>query len=337
MAKDLNLKLATTYDNDPNTFAGEHAGLYISSALLSGSTLGNEEVTIMPNIRYKSVVSRVNLDDVVKDATCAFSDTSTIELVERVLEPKELQVNLQLCKKEIAAGWEALKMGFSAYREMPETFTDYLLNLVSEKVAEEIEQKIWTGTAATNSFLGWSSNYAANIASVPAGQKFNVATPTAVTAANVVTRLGAMLDGLPAELYGKEDLKFYVSTNVCRAYQRSLGGFASIGTLGTDPTTDTGTTAVSAFGGYQNQSTVGLKPMNFDGIDIVLCPGMAANTMILTQKSNLFFGTGLLNDTNEVRTIDMADVDGSQNYRVIMRFTAGTQIGIIEDSVTDGL
>jgi hypothetical protein len=47
--------------------------------------------------------------------------------------------------------------------------------------------------------------------------------------------------------------------------------------------------------------------------------------MIAAQKSNLYFGTGILNDQNIVKVIDMADIDGSQNVRVIMRFTAGVQ------------
>jgi len=47
--------------------------------------------------------------------------------------------------------------------------------------------------------------------------------------------------------------------------------------------------------------------------------------MILTPKSNLYFGTGLLSDFNEVRVIDESEILGSQNVRVVMRFTAGVQ------------
>jgi hypothetical protein len=32
-----------------------------------------------------------------------------------------------------------------------------------------------------------------------------------------------------------------------------------------------------------------------------------------------------MNDMNEVKVIDMADIDGSQNVRVVMRYTAGLQ------------
>ena len=55
--------------------------------------------------------------------------------------------------------------------------------------------------------------------------------------------------------------------------------------------------------------------------------------VIAAEKSNLFFGTGILNDMNEVRVIDMAETDGSQNVRVVMRFTAGVQYAIVEDIV----
>jgi hypothetical protein len=47
----------------------------------------------------------------------------------------------------------------------------------------------------------------------------------------------------------------------------------------------------------------------------------------------LFFGTGLLSDHNQVKVIDMADIDGSQNVRIVMRYTAGIQHGIGGDIV----
>jgi hypothetical protein len=71
--------------------------------------------------------------------------------------------------------------------------------------------------------------------------------------------------------------------------------------------------------------------MNFQGIELALCPGLASSAMVAAQKSNLYFGTGLLSDYNEVRVLDMAQLDGSQNYRIIMRYTAGTTYGIGSD------
>ena len=59
--------------------------------------------------------------------------------------------------------------------------------------------------------------------------------------------------------------------------------------------------------------------------------------MIATVKENLFFATGLLSDQNEVKTIDMADIDGSQNVRFIARYTAAVNYAITEEIVSFGL
>ena len=138
-----------------------------------------------------------------------------------------------------------------------------------------------------------------------------------ITAANVLTALASVVDAIPTTVYGKEDLMIYVPTNVVKAYQSALGGI--------------GTPALA--NGYLNQTTVGEKPLNFNGIDLAHCPGMTASTMVAAQKSNLYFGTGLLSDYNEVKVLDMANIDGSQNFRIIMRYTAGTQIGVASDIV----
>ena len=47
--------------------------------------------------------------------------------------------------------------------------------------------------------------------------------------------------------------------------------------------------------------------------------------MLAGQKSNLFFGTDLISDTTEIRMLDMSQLDGSDNIRVVAKFTGGTQ------------
>jgi hypothetical protein len=73
--------------------------------------------------------------------------------------------------------------------------------------------------------------------------------------------------------------------------------------------------------------------MNFQGIPLFVANGLADNDAVAAETSNLYFGTGLLADHNEVKVIDMADLDGSQNVRIVMRFTAGVQYGIGSDIV----
>ena len=312
--------MATT-TNVSTSYAGEFAGKYISAALLSGSTIANGGIEVKPNVKYKEVIKKIATDAIVKDATCDFTATSTVTLTERILQPEEFQVNLELCKKSFKSDWEAVQMGYSAFDNLPPAFADFLLGHVAAKVAEKTEQNIWKGvTANAGEFNGFATLLSLD-AALPAAQEV---AGTTVTAANVIAQLGSIVDAIPASLYGKEDLYLYVSQNIARAYVRALGGFGASG-LGSNGTNAQGTQW------FNNGS------LSFDGVKIFVANGLAANTAVAAQKSNLFFGTGLLADTNEVKVLDMADIDGSENVRVIMRFTAAVQYGTVEDIVTYGI
>jgi hypothetical protein len=302
------------------TYSGDFAGKYIAAALLSAPTLDKGGITIMPNVKYKQVIKRVATDDIIKNATCDFDPTSTITLTERILQPESFQVALQLCKSDFRSDWDAIQMGYSAFDVLPKSFADFLIAHAAEKVAAGMETSIWQGVNATAGQFAGIMTQLTTDASLPSGQEV---AGTTVTAANVITELGKIVDACPAALYGKEDLTLYVSSNIYRAYVRALGGFAASG-VGAN--------------GYDNKGTnQTLGDVYFDGVRVFMANGLANNTALLTQKSNLYFATGLLNDMNEVKVLDMGDLDGSQNVRVIMRFTADAKYGFAQDVVTYGI
>jgi hypothetical protein len=302
------------------TYAGEFAGKYIAAALLSAPTLDKGGITVMPNVKFKQVIKRVATDGIIKNATCDFDPTSTITLTERILQPEYFQVNLQLCKTDFRSDWDAIQMGYSAFDVLPKSFADFLIAHAAEKVAAGMETSIWQGVNATAGEFAGIMTQLTTDASLPSA---NEVAGTTVTAANVITELGKIVDACPAALYGKEDLTLYVSSNIYRAYVRALGGFAASG-VGAN--------------GYDNKGTnQQLGDVYFDGVRVFMANGLANNTALLAQKSNLYFATGLLNDMNEVKVLDMGDLDGSQNVRVIMRFTADAKYGFASDVVTYGI
>jgi hypothetical protein len=307
-------------DSITSNYVGEFAGKYIAAALLSADTLDGGGITIRPNVKFKETMRTLSTNGLVKDAACDFSDASDVTIADRVLTPKELQVNLQLCKKDFHNQWEAEQMGYGAFDELPASFSDYLIGYVADKVAQKTEQMIWEGTGSTNEFSGLTTQIALD-ADLPAAQEI---AGTSVSASNVIAQLGLIVDAIPSSVYGKEDLYIYVSQNIARAYVRALGGFGSSG-LGANGVNNAGTTWYN--GG----------DLAFDGVKLFVCSGLADNTAMAAQKSNLFFGTGLLSDHNEVKVLDMADLDGSQNVRFVMRFTAGVQYGFASDIVTYGI
>jgi len=287
-----------------SSYAGEFAGKYLGAALLSAKTLDEGAISILPNIKFKAAMKVGAFSSLVRSADCDFdSTTSGLTLTEKVLTPTELQVNLQICKKELHADWEAAQMGFSAFDELPPLFSDYVIARVAAEVANATETSIWSGSAGEGSFDGLEALATAD------GDVVDVV-GTTVTAANVVAELSKIVDAIPSGVYGKEDLTIYISQHIAKQY-----------------------IAAQAALGYRELYNVGQTEMNFQGIKLFATGGLATNSAIAAQASNLFFGTGLLDDRNEVKVIDMSDIDGSQNVRVVMRYTAGVQIGVGSDVV----
>ena len=309
--------LATTV-NISSSYAGEFSGKYISAALLTSSTIDDGGVTVMPNVKFKQVIQKVETGDLIAAGSCDFSASSSVTLSEVVLQPEEFQVNLNLCKSDFLNTWDAIQMGYSAFNNngLPSSFSEYLIGYVASKVAAQNEINLWTGNlggAQAGEYNGIETLAAADATVV------DVSSPITLTAANIIDEMQRVVDAIPNALYGKEDLKLYVSNKAAKLYIRALGGFtATIGAAGSD---SKGTQW------YNNGS------LSFGGIPIFVARGMSDNTMIAAESSNLFFGTGLLSDYNEVRVIDQTPIDGSQNVRIVMRFTAAVQIGVGADVV----
>jgi len=317
-----NVNLATTVTVN-STYAGEFAGEYIAAALLSASTIDDGGLTVKANIAFKEVIKKLATTAIVQSASCDFDPQSTITLTERIIEPKELQVNLQLCKYDFVNDFESQSMGFGLGQTLPPKFSDFLIAHVAAEVAQNTELNIWQGDTAGatyTSFDGFEKLIAAAVTAgdVPAAQAI---TSVALTSANIIDKLSEVVDAIPGALYGKEDLFLYIGTKAAKLYVQALGGFGANG-LGANGVANMGTQ-------WWNNGS-----LTVNGVKIFVSPGMSDDKMYVAQRSNLYFGTGLLNSTNEVKTLDMGDLDGSNNVRMVMRFTSAVQFGIGADIVS---
>ncbi len=289
-----------------STYAGEDAGIYISAAIKSADTIEKGVIEVLPNIKYKSVIHKIANDNGTTDFACDFTPAGSVTLSEKVLAPKKLMVNLELCKENFINTWEAESMGFGANNEnLPTEFNKYFIAKVLETQSYKIDQDIWQGSGSVDGeFEGFLDQWDAD------GDIVKISTPVAVTATNVIEKLGLVYDAIPDEILSKPDLQFVVSPNVARAYRRALSAL-----------------------GFRNDYTVGEKPLDFEGMDLTVINGLPASTMVAFQKANLYFGTGLLSDQQEISTLDMNDKDLSDNVRFKMVYTGGTQYVVSEEIV----
>ena len=285
------------------TYAGESAKKYIAAALLEGTTLANGGMTIMPNVKHKSVIQKVDVSGLIANATCDFSDAGTVAISERIITLEEFQVNVKFCTKQFVDSWESAELGASTFKNMPSSFGDFIIGNFADQISASVENAIWQGANATAGQIdGFEVLWAADSDIVDV-------TATTVTASNVITELGKILDAAPNTVYGKEDLTLYVSRNIMKAYVRALAAQG---------------------GGYENRVNMWYDmntPLSFDGIPLFLANGLSDNTAALAQKSNLYFGTNLVSDMNEVRVIDTSETLGDQNARFVSRFAYGIQYG----------
>jgi hypothetical protein len=304
------------------SYAGESSAKWVSAALLSGNTLANGGMTILPNIPYKTILHKLGTDGLLKNATCDFDPTSTVTITERSLTLEQFQVNVNLCKSNFITSWQSAEMGFSANKVLPKSFQDYFLAYMADKVSADVETSIWRGANATAGQVDGIATLIAADAALPTAQEV---AGTTVTASNVITELGKIVDAIPAALYGKEDLRIYVPQNIARAYVRALGGFGASG-LGANGTDNKGTQWYSM-----------MNDLYFDGVKLFVANGLSSNTAIATTIDNLYFGAGLMSDLNEIKVIDTSEILGDQNVRFVMR--AGMAVNYVnaEEIVTYGI
>ena len=287
-----------TTTNITTTYAGEKAMPFLSAALLQPTTIRNGGLTVKPNIKFKQVLKKVAMSDLIKDGTCDFTPTATIDITENTLTPKEFQVNYTLCKQDFRSDWDAISMGLSAHDNLPPSLAEFIIGKTVAEVATANETIIWQGADGNEGeFDGFEALFTADATVIDVAG-------IAAAASTVQAEMRKVINAIPQAIYGKEDLNLYVSSGVWRAYVSSL--------------------ALQGGGdGFLNQgSNQGFSNLVFEGVNIFMAAGLTANNMVAAQSSNLYFGTGLMNDMNEVTVLDMATLDGSQNVRFIARYTA---------------
>jgi hypothetical protein len=288
--------MATT-TNLTTTYAGREAAGYIRAAFLSNESLS--ALTVKENIEYKQVVRRLVDNVTFANATCDFTPTGTVNLTERILTLEKFQVQRELCKNTFLSDWESRS---EQNGELHASLTDALIANVMAGVAARNEVLIWQGVNANaGEYAGFETLFLADAAVL------DVADAEAITVDNVIAEMNRLVLTLPTRVRrATEKPVIAVSSNVAEAFRTAILGLGGGSYL------------------YQGEAV----KMTWQGqYDIIECPGMSDDTMAMYQKSNLWFGTNLLDQWNTVAVLDMYQFDLSNNVRFSTSFFAGVQYG----------
>ncbi len=284
--------MATTLDITTN-YVGEVAGDYIGKMIKGSNTLSDNLVTILPNIVSTTYLRKIETADSFVDYVCGFTPAGSITLSEYAITPKKIKWDSELCKEDFRQLWTAKEMGFSAHNDsLPSTEQGAILMDMARVIARKVDVDIWQGDNTTGKFNGLIPQLLADASVI------DVATPVAITSANVEAELARFVDAVPDAVIGADDLVLGVSTNVLRALKKVQGSQAR------------------ANGTFANPSE-----FDFNGYTLTEIKALSANTMVAYTKSNVTFVTGLLADHNEIKIKDMDETDLSGNIRMKVVFT----------------
>jgi hypothetical protein len=287
------------------TYAGEAARPYVAAAVLSADTIANGYISVLENVHSKAVLRKFS-GATITAATCEFTGQGSLTLGEAVLEATALQVNEQVCNKDLRATWEGMQMrGQSS--NAPADFTSYVAQYVAAKVAEGIELNLWqgnfdangsgTGGAAYTSFDGICQKLKAGY---NAGTMQQLAGAT--SASNILDRLAGLTAEAPTAIAGDPNAKIFMSRGSAQLYYQAL--------------------ATTYNQSFLNDGLVA----RYAGYDIITPAGMPNDAFILSRGENLYFGTDLLTDHIQAAVLDLTGVTGDDVTRVIMKFSGGTQV-----------
>jgi hypothetical protein len=288
--------MATTVSITTN-FVGEVAGEYIAEMIKEANTISQNLITVLPNVVSPQFVRKIQTAEGFVDYACGWTPAGSTTLSEKELAPKKIKWDSEFCKEDFRQLWTAQEMGFSAHNDnLPATEQAAILADYGTRVARKIDVDIWEGDGGDGNFAGF----------IPAllldGDVLDVSGAEAITSSNVQAELGDYFDTIPDELIDSDGWINGVSTNVVRALKRSYGNQ-----------------------GRSNGTFLRENELEFDGYLLTEIKGANANTMVGYNKNQLFFGTGLLSDLNEVKIKDMDEVDLSGQVRMKLVMTGGVQ------------
>lgn len=281
-----------------SNYAGKVAGKIIGASFKEADTISKGLVSVHQNINYKENLRKIAYTDGTTAYSCGFTPAGAITLSEKILEPVKLKNDGQVCKEDFRAQWGEDLMGMSAHNpRLGSDIKDAILAEILKTTAERTDSVMWTGDNTSNSdeWDGFITLFSSDV-------DVNVATAThkvgsAVSKSNVLSGFEAATALIPTALRRKS-LIFAISPDVELAYTQYLVSQGLSNGLGGNANTGL------QYGKYK------LSTVN----------GLPDNTIVIYEKENLVFGTGLLGDHNMISIVDEDEIGlltGQVRYKMV--------------------
>jgi hypothetical protein len=288
-----------------SNYVGKQALPYVAPAILAADTIANNYVTVLNNVRGRAQLRKFSGSQ-IQAATCTFSTGTALALSDVALSLTDLQINDQICNKDLHMAWESEQM-IGAAAPAPADMKAGAAQYVAKRAAESIEFNIWQGNYNIDAGTATGATYTAFNGllrqMVLASPTYEANLTAALSAANIIAKLQDLVtDRCPPVLRGDTTAIIYMSRSTKALYYNALAATYNLPYLAEG--------MADKYAGHT-----------------IVCPGGFPNdTLLISKVENLYVGTNLLTDLTEAAVLDLIGVTGDDVTRVIMKFAFGTQV-----------
>lgn len=288
------------------TYCGKYSFEYFGPALYNNDLF--ERLSQAEGIKNTLTLPSVDTGNVVIGDTCTFSDAGTITMAPRTLSPCTWNYMDKICLNEVEPLFLSERLRNGANSPVgPEDFVNYLVDRVAKQIGNSMQGFFWGGTSGCNGIF--------QILGGTGGTSFQtgvvgVTAAAGVTAGNVMAQLALVYAAIPAKVKQSKNVTLFVTQDVMDAY---LIANAS--------------TTTAFFTASER-----IEP-RYLGLPMVLINTSDTRRMVATDAKNLWVGTDLLSDMNEISVVDLKASLGENAIRLVARWRFGAQVGVLADTV----
>lgn len=310
------------------TYSGTVASYMIAHAVVGADTVEKSCIYVEDGIRKQKTIPRIEVSGFMQKRAATPTSTGAVTVDGKVLVPQDAMLYYEFNPRDFESHFYAEQLSPKLLgRELPVTAENFMMMQTMKRLNEFFENMIWRGRLAYQSALDPTTKGAAAGDSVYQyfdglikkalndSNTLKVASPVALTSANIIAQFGAAYNLVPKALlfkYGAAGLRFFVSYPDQQKYEDALANST-----------------------YKNQDTTEKGINRYKGYDVVALAGLPENTFFVGYgkpdiDSNLWLGMNSLEDNNlQLQRLQ----NNSELFFVKGLFKMDVQIGFAEQLV----
>lgn len=280
-------------------------------ALIKKMVLGGRTVkflTVQPDIKSAASINLLSSNLIAQAGGCGFTNTGTTILTQQTLDICPIKINESICLDTLEGFYTQSLMNPGSYNtEIP--FEQIYAEEKVSQISALIDDLIWKGdvvSGAGNLNLCDGFIRLANTTFSGSVVTGNVNVVTAITAVNIVAVVDAAVNVIPTNIIDMDDLYLYCGYDFYRTYALALRNANLFHYTGAE---DQGEQFSQMVPGT-NVRLIGVRGLN------------GTNKFFISSKSNLYYGTDLLNDYENFELWYSLD---NQEVRMAAKFKTGVQ------------